>query len=66
VTPIEGVPTKRPGKDECSEEVGPKRHKANYPGKCGRSEECPKHPEVDTMEYRRSDGGLNEYGPGPF
>jgi hypothetical protein len=66
VTPARAVPGKRQGEDECSEEPAPKKHKAHYPGKCGKGEECPKHPDVDTMEYRRSDGGLNEYGPGPF
>src|SRR5260370_38915672 len=27
-------------------------------------ESCPVHPEVDTMEYRASDGQLYDYGPG--
>jgi hypothetical protein len=38
------------------------------PGKgCDKGEGCPKHPEVDTMEYRKSDGRLDDYGPGgPF
>jgi hypothetical protein len=27
---------------------------------------CPKLPEVDTMEYRRSDARLNEYSGGPY
>jgi hypothetical protein len=62
------APAKGRGQDECSEEPpapGKAKHKANYHGK-GKSEDCPAHPEVDTMEYRKSDGGLNEYGPGPF
>jgi hypothetical protein len=66
VTPIDAEPVKRPNQDECSEESAPKKHKVNHPGKSVESEECPAHPDVDTMEYRRSDGGLNEYGPGPF
>ncbi|HZY87324.1 MAG TPA: hypothetical protein VFE78_20985 [Gemmataceae bacterium] len=34
---------------------------------CDKGEGCPKHPEVDTMEYRKSDGHLDDYGPGgPF
>jgi hypothetical protein len=59
---------KKPGQEECSEPATPKKHKANYPGgKCGKTDECPAHPEIDTMEYRRSDGRLDEYGPGgPF
>jgi hypothetical protein len=27
-------------------------------------DDCPIHPEVDTMEYRRSDGNLHDYGAG--
>jgi hypothetical protein len=27
--------------------------------------ECPSHPEIDTMEYRPSDGSLYDYGTGP-
>ncbi len=65
-TPIDPEPTKRPNQDECSEESAPRKHKVNHPGKSVESEECPVHPDVDTMEFRRSDGGLNEYGPGPF
>jgi hypothetical protein len=26
----------------------------------------PIHPEVDTMEFRRSDGSLHDYGTGPL
>lgn len=66
VTPVQAEPGKHRGEDECCEEPAPKKHKVNYPGKAGKDEECPKHPEVDTMEYRRSDGSLSEYGPGPF
>jgi hypothetical protein len=66
VTPIDAEPGKRPGQDDCTEEAAPKKHKVNHPGKAVQGEECPAHPDVDTMEYRRSDGGLNEYGPGPF
>jgi hypothetical protein len=66
VTPIDAEPAKRPPQDECSEEHTPKKHKVHHRGDCTPGEECPAHPEVDTMEYRRSDGGLNEYGPGPF
>jgi hypothetical protein len=66
VTPIEAEPTKRPGQDECSEEPAPKKHKVHHRGQGAEEEECPKHLDVDTMEYRRSDGGLNEYGHGPF
>jgi hypothetical protein len=30
----------------------------------GDGDRCPTHPEVDTMEYRRSDGNLYDYGTG--
>lgn len=66
VTPIDAEPAKRPGQDECSEEQGAKKHKVHHRGPDASGEERPAHPDVDTMEYRRSDGGLNEYGPGPF
>jgi hypothetical protein len=66
VTPIEAEPARRPGQDECSEEPASKKHKVHHSGPGAENEECPRHPDVDTMEYRRSDGGLNEYGPGPF
>jgi hypothetical protein len=36
------------------------RFKARHP----MDEACPVHPEVDTMEYRASDGQLYDYGPG--
>jgi hypothetical protein len=59
-------PAMKSGKEEISEEpeMQPKKHgKKPHTGK---SKECPHTEGVDTMEYRRSDGGLNEYGPGPF
>jgi hypothetical protein len=56
--------------EETSEEPPqtPKEHgKKAAPGKgCDGKNSCPRTQGVDTMEYRRSDGGLNEYGPGPF
>jgi hypothetical protein len=64
--PAVAPPTGRGG-DECWDMTAPapKVHKVKYQaGPCGK-EDCPRHPEVDTMEYRKSDGGLNEYGPGP-
>jgi hypothetical protein len=59
-------PAAVPGQEECPvpDPAAPRLHKAHYPGKRFDCEECPAHPEVDTMEYRKSDGGLNEYGPG--
>jgi hypothetical protein len=65
-TPAGFAPGKRSGPGECSEEPAPKKHKVRKPGECGRDGECPRPTGLDTMEYRRSDGGLNEYGPGPF
>jgi hypothetical protein len=60
------APQKNRGQDECSEQACPKIHKVNHPGSPFPFEEAPKRPDVDTMEYRKSDGKLNEYGPGPF
>jgi hypothetical protein len=60
-------PLKGKGQDDCCEPPQALRiHKAHYNGPPLPGEDCPKHPEVDTMEYRRSDGGLNEFGPGPY
>ena len=51
--------SKKPGKEESSEEPdGSKRP--------GSKENTPRTQGVDTMEYRPSDGGLNEYGRGPL
>lgn len=52
--------TKKKGSEESSEEP---HHPAKKPhhGK----DECPRTRGVDTMEYRKSDAGLNEIGPGP-
>ena len=64
------APAKKMGKEETSEEPATKEqsYKAKTPmGKDIRKENhCPAAPYIDTMEYRRSDGGLNEYGPGPY
>jgi hypothetical protein len=55
-------PKKSHGGAEDSE--APAKHR---PKGCGEGEGCPLHPEVDTMEYRKSDGRLDDYGPGgPF
>ena len=55
-------PKKAPGGAEDSE--GPAKHHRKG---CDDGEGCPQHPEVDTMEYRKSDGRLDDYGPGgPF
>lgn len=59
-------PSKQVGTEEISEEP-PQLDKKLHPGKAGQeTEECPRTPGVDTMEYRKSDGGLNEFGPGPL
>jgi hypothetical protein len=52
--------------DDCNGQPCPKMHKVNYQGGVCPKEDCPRVPGVDTMEYRKSDGGLNEYGPGPY
>ncbi|MGH7227063.1 MAG: hypothetical protein ACRELF_27925, partial [Gemmataceae bacterium] len=60
-------PPKQAGKEESSEEPPPHRRKKPHHGKgCQSEDECPRTPGVDTMEYRKSDGGLNEFGPGPL
>jgi hypothetical protein len=58
-------PAPKPGKEEPSEEPAPR---PNKPGKKhGKGDkDRPRTEGVDTMEYRPSDGKLNEYGPGPF
>ncbi len=55
-------PKKSHGGAEDSEPPAKHHHKG-----CDEGEGCPMHPEVDTMEYRKSDGRLDDYGPGgPF
>lgn len=60
------TPVRKSGTEEASEE--PPHEKKKLPrlkvGKTG-EDELPA-PNVDTMEYRKSDAGLNEYGPGPL
>jgi hypothetical protein len=60
-------PWHAPGGDDCC--PSPLRRNARprtgKPGPKQGAEDCPRHPEVDTMEYRPSDGGLNEYGTVP-
>jgi hypothetical protein len=58
-------PKKAHGGEEKSE--SPKGHPAKHHKGCDKDEGCPVHPDVDTMEYRKSDGRLDDYGPGgPF
>jgi hypothetical protein len=57
---------KKKGQEESSEEP-PQPAKKPQPSKDGKSKnELLPTQGVDTMEYRPSDGGLNEYGPGPI
>ncbi|GEM_PF-4781573 len=51
-------PYRSKGKEESSEEPP-------HPSKKLHKEEDPRTKGVDTMEYRPSDAGLDEYGPGP-
>jgi hypothetical protein len=66
------VPAQTPGKDEAGAEPAatPKEKHTKVlhrsPKGYDRGEDCPTHPEIDTMEFRPSDGKLNEYGPGPL
>jgi hypothetical protein len=60
------TPVRKSGSEEASEEP-PYEGKKSPRGKVGKTkeEELPE-PNIDTMEYRKSDAGLNEYGPGPL
>src|SRR5262249_49475069 len=60
------TPTRKSGTEEASEEPPPEGKKTPRV-KVGKTkeEELPE-PKIDTMEYRKSDAGLNEYGPGPL
>lgn len=61
-----GMKQKKKGGEESSEEP-PHPQPKPHPGKDAKEkEECPRTRGVDTMEYRKSDGGLDEYGPGPW
>jgi hypothetical protein len=63
--------TEKPVKDEAGAEPAatPKKdtkvHRRSPEGG-DRGEDYPMHPEIDTMEFRPSDGRLDEYGPGPL
>jgi hypothetical protein len=59
------APSRKSGQEEVSEEPPAPpthHHKKTHKGK----EKTPSPAGVDTMEYRPSDGGLNEYGSGPL
>jgi hypothetical protein len=58
------APMKKAGKEESSEEPPVPAHTPRQ-GRGGKDER-PRTQGVDTMEYRPSDGGLNEYGRGPL
>jgi hypothetical protein len=58
------LPAKKRGQEESSEEPPTSSNKSSH-GKSGKNE-TPRTQGVDTMEYRPSDAGLNEYGPGPI
>jgi hypothetical protein len=63
-----GKPSTPSGSEEASEPPSTtssalrKIHRLNM--RLPMDESCPMHPEVDTMEYRPSDGSLHDYGPG--
>jgi hypothetical protein len=58
-------PEKKKGAEESSEEPAQPSKKPHRRKGCKSKDECPRTQGVDTMEYRKSDAGLNEYGPGP-
>lgn len=58
-------PTKKGGEESSEEPQQPtKNPKSSKDGKD--KEQRPRTQGVDTMEYRKSDAGLDEYGPGPI
>ena len=56
--------TRKKGSEESSEEPQHPGTKPKQSKDCKDKEECPRTKGVDTMEYRKSDAGLYEYGPG--
>jgi hypothetical protein len=59
--PRTSSPYRSKGKEESSEEP---RQPSKKPHSDKDKEDCPRTKGVDTMEYRKSDAGLDEYGPG--
>jgi hypothetical protein len=59
-------PATKSGKEESSEEPPLPHRVKKHSLKEKSKDSCPHTEGVDTMEYRPSDGGLNEYGPGPL
>lgn len=59
------VPSKNAGKEESSEEPMEHLQKPQSHKGVKSDDDAPHAAGVDTMEFRKSDAGLNEYGPGP-
>lgn len=59
-------PMKKKGGEESSEEPQHPAKKSKPSDDCKEKEGRPRTQGVDTMEYRKSDAGLDEYGPGPI
>lgn len=59
-------PMKKKGSEESSEEPPHPAKKTQQNKEAKDKEESPRTQGVDTMEYRKSDAGLDEYGPGPI
>jgi hypothetical protein len=59
-------PATKSGKEESSEEPAIHHRVRKHSLKEKSKDSCPHTDGVDTMEYRPSDGGLNEYGRGPL
>lgn len=59
-------PTKKKGGEESSEEPRKPGKKPQRDKGAKSKEQCPRTQGVDTMEFRKSDAGLGEYGPGPL
>lgn len=62
-------PTTAPKKEKKDKSGNPKQtrssRKVPIPDDCG-DEDCPVHPEVDTMEFRKSDAHKGEFNPKPM
>ena len=56
---------KKKGSEESSEEPPHSGEKPQQSKDCKDKQECPRTKGVDTMEYRKTDAGPDEYGPGP-
>lgn len=64
-TPAPRLSKKSKDKDKTSKVKQSHSRKVPIPDECG-SEDCPAHPEVDTMEFRKSDAHQGAFNPKPM